>query len=49
MATKVTATTEYKACSDRHPNLESLIREALKNILSDVNNFESHDYVIKND
>ena len=49
MATKVAATTEYKACSDRYPNWESLIREVLKDILSDVNNFESHDYIIKND
>ena len=45
----MTATIEYKACSDRYPNWEPLIREALKDMLSDVSNFESHHNVVKND
>ncbi|CAF4529650.1 unnamed protein product [Rotaria sp. Silwood2] len=46
---RVISTDEYKACCDRFPNWEPLIREAVQDMLSDVNNFESHDYVVSQD
>ena len=49
MAFKLKNTAEYKACCNRFPNWISLINEAVKDMLSDANNFESHDYVVKND
>ena len=42
-------TAEYRACCNRFPNWISLIDEAVKDMLFDVKDFESHDYVVKND
>ena len=49
MASSLKNTAEYKACCDRFPNWIPLINEAVKDMLSNVKNFESHDYVVKND
>ncbi|CAF5016018.1 unnamed protein product, partial [Rotaria sp. Silwood1] len=46
---KVTYTDEYKACCNRFPLWESLILEAVKDLIHDVNSFDSHDYVVKED
>ncbi|CAF4742661.1 unnamed protein product, partial [Rotaria sp. Silwood2] len=46
---KVKFTNEYKACCQRFPNWELLIEEAVKDMIFDVNNFESHDYVVQQD
>ncbi|CAF1137415.1 unnamed protein product, partial [Didymodactylos carnosus] len=46
---RVKATAEYKVCCDRFPKWELLIEEAVKDMLSDVNNYESHDYVVNQD
>ncbi|CAF2071576.1 unnamed protein product [Rotaria magnacalcarata] len=46
---KVKDTNEYKACCDRFPNWEPLIVEAVKDLICDVNSFETHDYVVKED
>lgn len=42
-------TSEYQACSNRFANWKLLITEAVKDLLFDVQNFESHDYVVKQD
>jgi hypothetical protein len=42
------ATAEYKACCERFSGWEFLIKEATKDMLADVNNYQ-HDYIIKND
>ena len=46
---KVKRTREYQACTNRFPNWIALIEEAVKDMLSDVKDFESHDYVVKQD
>ncbi|CAF4669347.1 unnamed protein product [Rotaria sp. Silwood1] len=46
---QVEATAEYKACCHTFPTWEPLIREAVKDIIDDVHNFESYDYVVKED
>ena len=42
-------TNEYQACLNRFPNWTELIIEAVKDLLFDVQNFQSHDYVVKQD
>jgi hypothetical protein len=46
---KVKTTAEYKACCDRYSTWKALIEEAVKDMLFDVNNFESHDYIVSKD
>ncbi|CAF0939888.1 unnamed protein product [Adineta steineri] len=46
---KVTTTPEYKACCNKFPDWEPLILEAVKDLIYDVNSFESHDYICNND
>jgi uncharacterized protein (DUF1330 family) len=46
---KVKNTDEYKTCCNQFPNWEPLIQEVIKDILFDVNNFQSHDYVVNQD
>ena len=46
---RVKATSEYQACCQRFQNWEVLIVEAVKDMLYDVNNFESHDYHVAQD
>ncbi|CAF4908972.1 unnamed protein product, partial [Rotaria sp. Silwood1] len=46
---KIKDTHEYRNCCTRFPKWELLIQEAIKDMLFDVNNFESHNYVIKED
>ncbi|CAF0828795.1 unnamed protein product [Adineta steineri] len=43
---KVKTSSEYTACCTRFPNWESLIQEAIKDMLFDINNFESHGYIV---
>jgi len=45
----VMGSTEFKACCQRYANWEPVIVEAVKNMLYDIKNFESHDYIIKDD
>ncbi|CAF4122389.1 unnamed protein product [Adineta steineri] len=45
---QVEKTTEYKACADRYPNWKKLVDEAVKDMIFDVRNFESHGYTVKN-
>lgn len=45
----VTATPEYQACCRKFQNWEPLIAEAVKDMLYDVINFESHDYYVSQD
>ena len=40
---------EYRACCQRFPNWKLLIDQAIKDLLFDVSNFQSHDYVVKQD
>ena len=40
---------EFKACSERFSQWTSLIKEACKDMLSDLKSFESHEYVAKDD
>ncbi|CAF0938955.1 unnamed protein product [Adineta steineri] len=42
---KVKNTREYACCCQRFPDWEPLIQEVVKDMLSDVHNFKSHDYV----
>ncbi|CAF2388000.1 unnamed protein product [Rotaria sp. Silwood2] len=46
---QVKATPEYVACSNRFPNREPLILEAVKSLIYDVISFESHNYIVKED
>ncbi|CAF2919583.1 unnamed protein product [Rotaria sp. Silwood2] len=46
---QVKATPEYVACSNRFPNWEPLILEAVKSLIYDVISFESHNYIVKED
>lgn len=46
---KVKATEEYKYCCARYPKWTTLIEETVKDMLSDVNSFESHNYLVKDD
>ncbi|CAF2542951.1 unnamed protein product [Rotaria sp. Silwood2] len=46
---KIKDTDEYKICCAKFPTWEPLIQEAIKDMLSDVNNFESHDYIVSQD
>ncbi|CAF3955884.1 unnamed protein product [Rotaria sordida] len=46
---QVETTVEYKACCNRFPIWEKLIREAVKDIIYDMYNFESHNYIVKED
>ncbi|CAF4095909.1 unnamed protein product [Rotaria sp. Silwood2] len=46
---KVKATSEYQTCCQKFQNWELLISEAVKDMLYDVNNFESHDYHVAQD
>ncbi len=45
----VIESTVFKACCQRYANWEPVIDEAVKNMLYDIKNFESHDYIIKDD
>ncbi|UJR17604.1 hypothetical protein I4U23_004500 [Adineta vaga] len=45
---RIQMTPEYKACSEQFPKWILLIDEAIKDMLADVQSFESHDYVVKN-
>ncbi|CAF3605157.1 unnamed protein product [Rotaria sp. Silwood1] len=47
--TKIKNTDEYQNCCKRFPKWELLIEEAVKDMLFDVNNFESHDYIVNKD
>ncbi|CAF3312638.1 unnamed protein product, partial [Rotaria sp. Silwood2] len=46
---KIKQTQEYKNCCARFPKWELLIQEAIKDMLFDVNNFDSHNYIVKED
>ncbi|CAF2540249.1 unnamed protein product [Rotaria sp. Silwood2] len=46
---RVQGTQEYKNCCIRFPKWELLIQEAIKDMISDVKSFESHNYVVKED
>ncbi|CAM2727660.1 unnamed protein product [Rotaria socialis] len=46
---KIQSTPEYKACQEKFPNWILLIDEAIKDMIADVQSFESHNYVVKND
>ncbi|CAF4449380.1 unnamed protein product [Rotaria sp. Silwood2] len=46
---KIKEIQQYKDCCARFPKWELLIQEAIKDMLSDVNSFESHNYVVKED
>ena len=46
---KVKEKQEYKDCCDRFPKWIALIDEAIKDMVSDVVNFESHTYIVKED
>ncbi|CAF1389902.1 unnamed protein product [Rotaria sordida] len=46
---KIKETQEYKNCCVRFLKWELLIQEAIKDMFSDVNSFESHNYVVKDD
>ncbi|CAF4470583.1 unnamed protein product [Rotaria sp. Silwood2] len=46
---KIKEAQEYRNCCVRFPKWESLIKEAIKDMLCDVNSFESHNYVVKED
>ena len=46
---KVQGTPEYRACQEKFPQWISLIDEAIKDMIADVQTFESHDYEVKND
>ncbi|CAF3383520.1 unnamed protein product [Rotaria socialis] len=46
---KINETQQYKDCCARFPKWELLIQEAIKDMLSDVNSFESHNYNVKED
>jgi hypothetical protein len=41
-------TAEYQACIKRYPNWKSVVDEAVKDMLFDICNFQSHDYTVKN-
>ena len=43
---KLKITNEYKALCQKFPNWINLMNEAIKDMLSDVRNFESHHYVV---
>lgn len=47
--TEIRQTAEYRACCNRYSDWELLINEAIKDMLVDVQNFQSHDYIVKND
>ena len=47
--TQIKQTDEYKACCNRYSDWELLINEAIKDMLVDVQNFQSYDYIVKND
>lgn len=46
---KIIATQEYKNCCARFPKWESIIQEAIRDMFSDVNSFQSHSYTVKDD
>ena len=46
---KIESSAEYQACLNRFAAWELLIAEAVKDLLFDVQNFQSHDYVVKQD
>ncbi|CAF4036847.1 unnamed protein product [Rotaria magnacalcarata] len=46
---QVKRTNEYRACRNRFSNWETLIIEAVKDLIFDLKTFESHDYVVKED
>lgn len=46
---KMKNTNEYKVLCQKFPNWTELINEAIKDMLSDVGNFESHHYVVSQD
>ena len=46
---QVKETQEYKDCCARFHDLEGLIEEAVKDMLFDLKEFESHDYIVKAD
>ncbi|CAF3137638.1 unnamed protein product [Rotaria sp. Silwood2] len=46
---QIKATAQYQACCNIFPTWKPLILEAVKDIIYDVQNFESHDYVVNQD
>ena len=46
---QIKQTDEYRACCNRYSDWELLINEAIKDMLVDAQNFQSHDYIVKND
>ncbi|CAF2540353.1 unnamed protein product [Rotaria sp. Silwood2] len=46
---RIKDTNEYKNCCKTFPNWETLIDEAIKDLIYDVKNFECHDYIVKED
>ena len=40
---------EFKECCKRYSNWEPVVNEAVKNMIYDIKNFESHDYIIRDD
>ncbi|CAF2963370.1 unnamed protein product [Rotaria sp. Silwood2] len=46
---QIKATAQYQACCNRFPTWEPLILEAVKDIIYDVQSFESHDYFVNQD
>jgi hypothetical protein len=45
----ITESVQYKACCERFKEWSILIKEASKDILTDLKSFESHEYVAKDD
>ena len=46
---KVKQTTVFQNCRNKYSGWEALIEEAVKDMISDVRTFESHDYFVQND
>ncbi|CAF3762063.1 unnamed protein product, partial [Rotaria sp. Silwood1] len=46
---KVKEAQEYKNCCARYSKWDSLMQEAIKDMLADVTSFESHNYIVKDD
>jgi len=46
---QIKQTDEYRACCNRYSDWQLLINEAIKDMLVDVQSFQSHDYIVKSD
>ncbi|CAF1341009.1 unnamed protein product [Rotaria sp. Silwood1] len=46
---RLKTTNEYNECCKKYPNWKLLFEEAMKDMLFDVNNFESHGYIVNQD